>query len=84
MGGIKDKVKTARKQGSIQCKMCETIFKDTRTLKRHIVSVHEGKKPFECEICEKRFSVMYELNRHTTSVHERNKPFKCEMCDYKS
>ena len=55
MGGIKNTVKTLRKQESIQCEICDAIFKDKWILKRHIASVHEGKKPFECEICDKRF-----------------------------
>ena len=80
---IKNKVKAVRKQGSFQCKICDAFFKEMGTLKRHITSVHEGKKPFECEICSKRFSVRNEIEKHTSSVHEEKKPFKCEICDYR-
>ena len=50
-------------------------------LKKNIVSVHEGKKPFKCDICDYRCSQKVNMNRHVASVHEEKKPFKCEICD---
>ena len=51
-------------------------------MKKHVASVHEGKKPFKCDLCGYRGSDKGNLKRHVSSVHEGNKPFKCEICDY--
>ena len=50
--------------------------------KRHVVSVHEGKKLFKCERCEYSFSRNTSLKRHVASVHEGKKAFNCKKCDY--
>ena len=36
----------------LKCNTCYSTFKTKRNLKSHIVSVHEGKKPFKCIICD--------------------------------
>ena len=51
-------------------------------IKRHLASVHEGKKPFKCDICDYICSQKMDMNRHIASVHEGKKPFKCVICDY--
>ena len=33
---------------SFQCDKCDSFFKSKQNLKRHMESVHEGKKPFLC------------------------------------
>ena len=45
-----DLEKITEKQ-SFQCEICQASFKHKQGLKRHNLSVHEGKKPFKCEIC---------------------------------
>ena len=42
----------------------------------HIVSVHEGKKPFKCDMCDANLK----QQGHIASVHENKKPFRCEIC----
>ena len=51
-------------------------------MKTHVVSVHEGKKPFKCDICDYNCSQKSVMNRHVASVHQEKKPFKCNICDY--
>ena len=41
--------------------------------KRHVTSVHEGKKPFKCDICDAKFDEKSKLKKHITSVHEQLK-----------
>ena len=48
----------------------------------HVVSVHEGKKPFRCNICDYSCSQKSNMKSHVTYVHEGQKPFKCDICDY--
>ena len=38
--------------------MCDKIFSEKGTLKKHISSVHEGNKPFKCNDCGTAFSQM--------------------------
>ena len=40
----------------LRCDICDSPFKSEGTLKKHIGSVHEGKKPFKCNKCESGFS----------------------------
>ena len=46
-------------------------------MKKHIASVHAGKKLFECKICDKNFANKFTLTTHTASVHEDRKAYKC-------
>ena len=48
-------------------------------LKKHVVSVHEEKKPFKCEICDYSCSLKNNMKRHVESVHEGKKAFKCDL-----
>ena len=36
----------------IECYICQAFFSQNRTLKAHIASVHESKKPFKCSACD--------------------------------
>ena len=40
----------------LKCDICKSVFKTKETLKRHIQTVHEGKKPFTCKICDTSFA----------------------------
>jgi KRAB domain-containing zinc finger protein len=51
------------------------------SLKRHVLSVHEGKKPFKCNICDATFAKNSNMKNHFSAVHEGKKPFKCIICD---
>ena len=64
-----------------KCDVCCTLFATERNLKKHIASVHEGKKLFQCNICVVSFAQKSQLNRHTASIHEGKKAFKCDICD---
>ena len=57
-------------------------FSQKGNLKRHVASVHEGKKPFKCKVCDYKSSRQGNLNQNIISVHDEKKPFKCEVCDY--
>ena len=56
-------------------------FSEKRSLKKHIVTVHEKQKPFDFEFCEYKCCVKSSMMMHISSVHNEIKPFKCEMCD---
>ena len=59
-----------------------TMISVERTLKKHILSIHGGYKPFICEICGGLFTLKSNLKMHIATVHEnpRKKPYKCRIC----
>ena len=48
-----------------------------QTLKIHVESVHEEKKPYNCDICDYSFSRKGNMNKHVESVHGEKNPSKC-------
>ena len=61
---------------SWQCSICGKSFKLKNTLKRHVDSVHEGKK-FKCDICGKDFNRKGSIAKHKLNAHKidiRKKP----------
>ena len=64
-----------------KCDICDYFFITKQSLKGHIESVHEGKKPFNCKICDKDFTQKGALNIHVARIHEGKKPFECKICD---
>ena len=64
-----------------KCNICSSLFKTKPGLKRHIATLHDGKKPFKCNVCDASFAQKAHLNTHVASVHEGKKPFHCNICD---
>ena len=48
-------------------------------MRKHIASVHDGKKPLKYEICDYTCS-QKKMKKHIGSVHEGKKAFKCQIC----
>ena len=40
-----------------------------KATKSHVLSVHEGKKPYKCEVCDSSYSQPNTLRRHIDAVH---------------
>lgn len=66
---------------------CGQTFRKHNTLQKHIISVHEGKKPFVCQLpdddgepCGAGFETASHLKTHEGSVHSDN-IFRCTACD---
>ena len=82
------------KKSKLKCKVCGKNFSTAPVVKRHISSVHEGKKPFSCDKCSKCFAFKDELRKHRESVHEektysdkgnhfgraKKSKFNCKVC----
>ena len=52
-----------------------SIYPYSHSLKIHIETVHEGKKPFQCTHRKKS-----SLDAHIAAIHEKKKPYKCFIC----
>ena len=61
-----DLEKITEKQ-SFQCEICQASFKYKQGLKRHKLSVHDGKKPFNCGICDATLALKHTLKGHGLS-----------------
>ena len=57
------------KEKSFKCEICYSHFKQKRSLKSHILSVHEEKELFICEICGKTFQYKTSLTGHIAAAH---------------
>ena len=52
----------------LKCNFCQTRIRTKDSMKRHIKSVHEGKKPFKCNICPSAFFQNYRLKVQTVEI----------------
>ena len=71
---IVDKIKKIAK-----CQHCNKIFSRPGLLKQHILTTHEGIKPFKCDKCDKMFALPDALKRHNDSSHLGIKHM-CHLC----
>ena len=55
----------------------------TLFVKRHIISIHEKKKPYKCPRCDKCFAQQGHINGHVRAVHEGIKDHQCPLCEYR-
>ena len=69
---------------------CGQTFRKHGTLQKHVLTVHEGRKPFICEVldydgneCGVGFDTEGQLRSHTGRVHETN-TFLCTICSPES
>ena len=69
------------------CTICSYRFSSSASLRRHVESVHEGKKPFRCDICDAKFALKSTLDSHIRNIHENpkhidetKKAFHCNSC----
>ena len=63
-----------------KCNTCDSAFDKSGELKRHIVAVHEGKKPYQCRICNECFLINSERKNHIETVHDGKNMFNCSIC----
>ena len=66
------------KKDVINCRECEGIFSDKRSLNIHIKEQHP--KRFKCTNCDKIFDSRWRLENHMQE-HETRMEFKCDQCN---
>ena len=60
------------------------MFPGQARLKRHVLNVHEGYRPFQCDKCPLRFSRQINLNHHDVVHHEGRTDFQCGVCGHRA
>ena len=58
------------KINSVKCSMCDKEFKSNNHVKRHIMEVHEKKRPHACSLCDLRFGQKSQLKTHIKGKHK--------------
>ena len=52
------------------CKECDETYKTERGLQRHVLVVHEKRKPHQCKFCSLKFPMKSELKLHIAKHHK--------------
>lgn len=72
-------------EGKYICNMCSKKFLCKYSLESHIVTVHEGIRPYSCSHCDKTFKHAADVKVHRYKIHvpkERKPQMSCHFCDY--
>lgn len=66
----------------IPCPECGTLFARRHDLKRHVLFIHRGFKPFRCLHCPMEYSNISHLKGHSKNVHGiPDEEFDCEKLE---
>ncbi|XP_062584858.1 ras-responsive element-binding protein 1-like isoform X1 [Saccostrea cucullata] len=72
--------KYPNKNGVFQCKYCDLVFTNYRTMKGH-TRTHLGLSPYKCNLCSYSSADKSTLIRHLRT-HNGERPFQCRVCDF--
>jgi hypothetical protein len=50
-----------------ECEFCGYSCYNKCSMRRHIVAVHEGKKPYQCDICDATFTIKKQVHARKKS-----------------
>ena len=53
-------------------------FKEKYNFKRHIKSIHEGKRPHKCDHCDHLSKSNSDLKSHINDIHKEEKRHQCK------
>ena len=68
-------------KGPFNCKICQKLFSQKKTLFDHIAGIHEGKMPYKCRTCKTNFKTRALRKRHIIEFHEGKHPNQCKICE---
>ena len=66
---------------SIECKLCNTMFKRQEYLNTHMREIHfTGDKIYPCAFCKRTYTCRRRKEQHVRDYHTANQIFKCLKC----
>lgn len=73
-------IKKYTRHNRLKCDFCDDVFNVAHQKELHVMSIHNGERPFRCDICEMCFSRQQDRKRHMR-IHTGEKPYKCDFCE---
>lgn len=61
--------------GRYPCTECGHRFKTRDGLRRHMLTIHNGERPYQCDICGDCFPQSNNVKQHRIRMHGRHDPF---------
>ena len=55
--------------GGLQCGHCDKVLSCKRSLKRHVIAMHQDEPPIKCSLCPKTFIEEYYRQQHMRAKH---------------
>ena len=80
--GIERIKEIEKRQGSIECKICNKVFSHGMVLCIHMKDNSKKWETANCPLCNKECQNMGVLNTHLLAIHIKAKPYKCRLCDF--
>lgn len=59
------------------CHICKQKFKSKNAYRTHVLSTHQGVKPFKCDLCDEAF-----IFKHTMLIHRKTHGNQYHVCHY--
>ncbi|XP_065065660.1 uncharacterized protein LOC135691653 isoform X1 [Rhopilema esculentum] len=56
--------------GKHQCDQCQRWYSNKSVLEMHVITIHQGLRPFKCNMCKDTFNIQGLLLRHQRELHQ--------------
>ncbi len=75
--------KRLRNKRGYHCKVCVSVYFNTRVLYSHMKTTHKNEKLYQCVKCQGQYNTDLDCHAHYKVVHTR-KNLKCKQCSYRT
>ena len=78
---LDEEIEKLKPLASEKCRLCDRVFLNRKTLKEHMLNIHQEFKAIQCPHCDKKYRTPYHMKMHIKHVHLRKpKSFACDHC----
>lgn len=75
------KIDTPKTDKMVFCKICNKVFKNSKSAQTHLKRQHSAIRQYSCYVCHQKFAILSQLNKHVdihTGGHKT--PCTCDVC----